>query len=67
MTPDPLYVSWNFNNPELKKIGPCTGTHKRPLILWEFEMTDVWRERNNLTNDRYQPQQIGKREEENAT
>jgi uncharacterized protein len=28
MTPDVTYVSLNFDNPELKKIMPWTGTHK---------------------------------------
>ncbi len=30
MTPDATYVSLNFNNPELKKVMPWTGTHKGP-------------------------------------
>jgi hypothetical protein len=30
MTPDVTYVSLNFDNPELKKIMPWTGTHKGP-------------------------------------
>jgi ketosteroid isomerase-like protein len=30
MTPDATYVSLNFDNPELKKIMPWTGTHKGP-------------------------------------
>jgi len=33
MTPDVTYVSLNFNNPELKKIEPWTGTHKGPQEL----------------------------------
>jgi ketosteroid isomerase-like protein len=33
MTPDVIYVSLNFNNPELKKIEPWTGTHKGPQEL----------------------------------
>ena len=28
MTPDATYVSLNFDNPELKKVMPWTGTHK---------------------------------------
>jgi hypothetical protein len=28
MTPDTTYVSLNFDNPELKKVMPWTGTHK---------------------------------------
>jgi hypothetical protein len=30
MTPDVTYVSLNFDNPELKKVEPWTGTHKGP-------------------------------------
>jgi uncharacterized protein len=30
MTSDAIYVSLNFDNPELKKIMPWTGTHKGP-------------------------------------
>ena len=30
MKPDATYVSLNFDNPELKKIMPWTGTHKGP-------------------------------------
>ncbi len=33
MTPDATYVSLNFDNPELKKIVPWTGTHKGPQAL----------------------------------
>ena len=33
MTPDVTYVSLNFDNPELKKIEPWTGTHKGPQAL----------------------------------
>src|SRR5579862_4720922 len=33
MTPDATYVSLNFNNPELKKVMPWTGTHKGPQAL----------------------------------
>ena len=35
MTPDATYVSLNFNNPELKKVMPWTGTHKGPQALLE--------------------------------
>ena len=35
MTPDATYVSLNFDNPELKKIEPWTGTHKGPKALSE--------------------------------
>ena len=35
MTPDATYVSLNFDNPELKKIMPWTGTHKGPQALPE--------------------------------
>lgn len=33
MTRDALYVSLNFDNPELKKIMPWAGTHKGPESL----------------------------------
>jgi uncharacterized protein len=33
MTPDATYVSLNFDNPELKKVMPWTGTHKGPQAL----------------------------------
>ena len=33
MTPDATYVSLNFDNPELKKVMPWTGTHKGPKAL----------------------------------
>jgi len=32
-TPDVTYVSLNFDNPELKKVMPWTGTHKGPEAL----------------------------------
>ena len=35
MTPDATYVSLNFENPELKKVMPWTGTHKGPEALAE--------------------------------
>ena len=35
MTPDATYVSLNFDNPELKRIMPWTGTHKGPQALLE--------------------------------
>jgi hypothetical protein len=35
MTPDALYVSLNFDNPELKRIMPWAGTHKGPQSLLE--------------------------------
>jgi ketosteroid isomerase-like protein len=35
MTPDVTYVSLNFDNPELKKVMPWTGTHKGPQALAE--------------------------------
>jgi uncharacterized protein len=37
MTPDATYVSLNFNNPDLKKVEPWTGTHKGPQ-----ELSDVF-------------------------
>jgi ketosteroid isomerase-like protein len=33
MTPDVTYVSLSFDNPELKKVMPWTGTHKGPEAL----------------------------------
>jgi ketosteroid isomerase-like protein len=33
MTPDVTYVSLSFDNPELKKVMPWTGTHKGPQAL----------------------------------
>jgi len=33
MTPDATYVSLNFDNPELKKVMPWTGTQKGPRAL----------------------------------
>ena len=35
MTPDATYVSLNFDNPELKKVMPWTGTHKGPQALFD--------------------------------
>ena len=35
MTPDATYVSLSFDNPELKKVMPWTGTHKGPQSLFE--------------------------------
>src|SRR6476646_6877193 len=35
MTPDAVYVSLNFDNPELKRIMPWTGTHRGPQALAE--------------------------------
>jgi ketosteroid isomerase-like protein len=35
MTPDVTYVSLNFDNPELKKVMPWTGTHKGPQELFD--------------------------------
>jgi ketosteroid isomerase-like protein len=35
MTPDATYVSLNFENSELKKIMPWTGSHKGPQSLTE--------------------------------
>ena len=37
MTPDVTYVSLNFDNPELKRVMPWTGTHKGPQ-----ELSDVF-------------------------
>jgi ketosteroid isomerase-like protein len=33
MTPDATYISLNFDNPELKKVMPWTGTHQGPQAL----------------------------------
>jgi ketosteroid isomerase-like protein len=33
MTPDATYVSLSFDNPELKKVMPWTGTHTGPQAL----------------------------------
>jgi ketosteroid isomerase-like protein len=33
MTPDVTYVSLSFDNPELKRVMPWTGTHKGPQAL----------------------------------
>ena len=35
MTPDVTYVSLSFDNPELKRVMPWTGTHKGPQALFE--------------------------------
>jgi ketosteroid isomerase-like protein len=35
MTSDATYVSLNFDNPELKKVEPWTGTHKGPQALFD--------------------------------
>jgi uncharacterized protein len=35
MTPDATYVSLNFDNPELKKVMPWTGTHKGAQALFD--------------------------------
>ncbi|HVR23679.1 MAG TPA: nuclear transport factor 2 family protein [Candidatus Polarisedimenticolia bacterium] len=35
MTPDATYISLNFDNPELKKVMPWTGTHRGPQALPE--------------------------------
>jgi uncharacterized protein len=35
MTPDATYVSLNFDNPELKRVMPWTGTHTGPQSLPE--------------------------------
>lgn len=61
MTPDATYVSLNFDNPELKKIMPWTGTHKGPESLpkvfagiqsfWktlDFKVTDTVEQGNRV-------------------
>lgn len=35
MTPGDTYVSLNFDNPDLKKAMPWTGTHKGPQELFD--------------------------------
>jgi ketosteroid isomerase-like protein len=35
MTPDVTYVSLNFDNPDLKRVMPWTGTHKGPQALFD--------------------------------
>jgi len=35
MTPNATYVSLNFDNPELKKVMPWTGTHEGPQELFD--------------------------------
>ncbi|MDR9751724.1 nuclear transport factor 2 family protein [Pseudomonas sp. SZMC_28357] len=43
--PDATYVSLNFDNPELKKIMPWTGTNKGPKAFsWLFtQVSDYWK------------------------
>jgi ketosteroid isomerase-like protein len=61
MTPDATYVSLNFDNPELKKIMPWTGTHTGPQALpevfaaiqryWktlDFKVTDTMEQGNRV-------------------
>jgi len=61
MTPDATYVSLNFDNPELKKIMPWTGTHQGPQALpdvfaamqrfWktlDFKVTDTLEQGNRV-------------------
>jgi ketosteroid isomerase-like protein len=61
MTPDATYVSLNFDNPELKKIMPWTGTHQGPEALpevfaaiqryWktlDFKVTDTMEQGNRV-------------------
>jgi len=45
MTPDATYVSLSFDNPELKKVMPWTGTHKGPEALPEVfaSMQRFWK------------------------
>ena len=62
MTPDVTYVSLNFDNPELKKVEPWTGTHKGPQALsdvfaairsfWktlDFKVTDAIEQGNHIS------------------
>ena len=61
MTPDVTYVSLSFDNPELKKVMPWTGTHKGPQALadvfvaiqrfWktlDFQVTDAIEQGNRV-------------------
>ena len=61
LTPDATYVSLNFDNPELKKVEPWTGTHKGPQALsdvfaairrfWttlDFKVTDTIEQGNRV-------------------
>ena len=61
VTPDATYVSLNFDNPELKKVEPLTGTHKGPQALsdvfaaiqrfWktlDFQVTDTIEQGNRV-------------------
>jgi ketosteroid isomerase-like protein len=61
MTPDATYVSLNFDNPELKKVMPWTGTHKGAQALsdvftaiqrfWktlDFKVTDTIEQGNRV-------------------
>jgi len=61
MTPDVTYVSLSFDNPELKKVMPWTGTHKGPQALsdvfgaiqryWktlDFRVTDTIEQSNRV-------------------
>ena len=63
MTPDATYVSLNFDNPELKKVMPWTGTHKGPQELsdvfaaiqrfWktlDFKVTDAIEQGNRVAS-----------------
>ncbi len=45
MTQDATYVSLSFDNPELKKVMPWTGTHKGPEALPEVfaSMQRFWK------------------------
>jgi hypothetical protein len=66
MTPDATYVSLNFDNPELKKVMPWTGTHKGPESLQEvfgaiqrywktldFKVTDAIEQGNRVAYDQF--------------
>ena len=45
MTPDVTYVSLSFDNPELKRVMPWTGTHKGPQALSDVfgEIQRFWK------------------------
>ena len=50
MTPDVTYVSLSFDNPELKKVMPWTGTHKGPQASGRC----LWGNPTLLENTRFQ-------------
>jgi hypothetical protein len=53
MTPDATYVSLNFDDPELKKIMPWTGTHKRGQALSDGQAREAQRAGSLQERNRY--------------